>query len=325
MRKTEVQSVSARATARDIADEASEWAIRIDNGSIDPLHDLELQGWLEADPRREGALLRARAALSFMDRGRALAGVVPRPKARPFWIRRKLMLAGALLVAGLAGIAIRVPRSHHYDTGLGQIRQVPLSDGSLIEINTQSALDVALQSDLRQVTLTRGEAWFSVAHDSRRPFIVRAGDVRVRALGTAFSVRQYDSGAEILVTEGVVEVWTAGEEERRTRVAAGSKTHLARNEPPQPVRAAADIERELAWREGAIALEGETLAEAAEEFNRYNTRKLVIADPQLAGEKLVGHFRADEPMTFARAVATTLGANVVEDKDSIQLSRPAGP
>jgi hypothetical protein len=91
----------------------------------------------------------------------------------------------------------------------------------------------------------------------------------------------------------------------------------------QPVQAAADIERALAWREGSIVLEGETLAEAAAQFNRYNAHKLIITDPQLAGEKLVGSFKATEPMTFARAVATTLGAHVAENDDSIQLSRDA--
>jgi transmembrane sensor len=85
--------------------------------------------------------------------------------------------------------------------------------------------------------------------------------------------------------------------------------------------APADVMRSLAWRDGQIALEGETLDEAAAQFNRYNARKIVIADPDLAKETLVGQFRVTEPMTFAMAVATTLGATVVEDGDTIRLSR----
>jgi transmembrane sensor len=315
--------MSTQETAREVADQAAEWATKIDAGTIDPDTNEALRRWLEADPRRKGALLRAEAALSFLDRGRALAGVVPKPAPQPIWIRRKLLFAGAALAAGIAGVAILLSAPHRYDTRVGEIRQVPLSDGSLVAINTQSAVEVAMHPDLREVTLTRGEAWFKVAHDKNRPFIVSAGRIRVRAVGTAFSVHRHDDGADVLVTEGVVETWTVGEEERRVRVEAGSKAYVAEYEPPKPIQASADIGRSLAWREGQIVLEGETLDDAVAQFNRYNARKLVISDASLAEEKLVGQFRATEPRTFADAVATTLGATVVEEGDIIRLSRGA--
>ena len=178
-----------------------------------------------------------------------------------------------------------------------------------------------MHRNAREVALTRGEAWFKVAHDKTRPFIVSAGRIRVRAVGTAFSVRRHDDGADVQVTGGVVETWTVGEEERRIQVAAGSKAYVAAYEPPKIVQASADVERSLAWREGQIVLEGETLDEAVAQFNRYNARKLVISDPNLAAEKLVGQFRATEPQIFAEAVATTLGATVAQDGDIIRLSR----
>jgi transmembrane sensor len=312
--------VNARETAREVADQAADWATRIDTGSVHAETDERLRRWLDEDPRRRGALLRAEAALSFVDRARALVGVVPKPQRQPFWIRRKFMLGGAALAASLMGVAILLTGSHQYGTGIGEIRQVPLSDGSIVSINTQSNIEVAMHSDRRDVTLTRGEAWFKVAHDTNRPFIVSAGRVRVRAVGTAFSVRRVDDGADVVVTEGVVETWTTGEEARLVRVAAGSKAFVAEYEPPKVVQAPVDVERSLAWREGQIALEGETLGEAVNQFNRYNARKLLITDPTLAGEKLVGQFRATEPLTFARAVSTTLGAKVEEEGDTIRLS-----
>jgi transmembrane sensor len=315
--------VSTRESAREIADQAAEWATRIDSGSIDRETDFGLRRWLDEDPRRQGALLRAEAALSFVDRGRALAGVIPKPEPRPIWVRRKLMFAGAALAASLIGVAILMTAPNRYDTDLGEIRQVPLSDGSMIAINSQSAVEVSMHPNAREVALTRGEAWFKVAHDKTRPFIVSAGRIRVRAVGTAFSVRRHDDGADVQVTEGVVETWTVGEEERRIQVAAGSKAYVAAYEPPKVVQASADVERSLAWREGQIVLEGETLDEAVAQFNRYNARKLVISDPGLAAEKLVGQFRATDPQTFAGAVATTLGAQVEEEGDTIRLSRPS--
>src|SRR5580704_1619487 len=92
--------VSMRETAREVADQAVEWAARIDAGSIDPETDVVFRQWLEGDPRRCGALLRAEAALSFVDRGRALAGVIPKPGLRRIWIRRNFLLAGVALAAG---------------------------------------------------------------------------------------------------------------------------------------------------------------------------------------------------------------------------------
>jgi transmembrane sensor len=318
-------TVSAQETAREIADQAAEWATRIDAASVNPETDEGLRLWLQGNPRRRGALLRAEAALSFVDRGRALAGVMPKPEPRPIWIRRKLLFAGAALAAGIVGVAVLMTGSHRYGTELGEVRQVPLSDGSLVAINTQSVVEVAMYTDRREVTLTRGEAWFQVAHDKKRPFIVSAGRIRVRAIGTAFSVRRHDDGADVQVTTGVVETWTIGEENRRVRVAAGSKAYVAEYQPPKPITAPAEIERSLAWREGRIVLEGETLDEAVAQFNRYNARKLVISDPGLAAEKLVGQFRATEPLTFAGAVATTLGARIDEDGDTIRLSRAGHP
>lgn len=317
--------MSTQETAREVADQAAEWAARIDGGAVDPDKDPQLQRWLGEDPRRRGALLRAEAALSFVDRGRALAGVIPKPHPRPIWIRRKFLFAGASLAAAVVGIAVVMTGPHGYHTGLGEIRQLPLSDGSVIAINTQSAVEVAMQPDIRRVTLTRGEAWFQVAHDKNRPFVVSAGRIRVRAVGTAFSVRRYDDGADVQVMEGVVETWTEGEESLRVKVVAGSRAHVAEYEAPKPVPASADIQRSLAWREGQIVLEGQTLDEAVAQFNRYNAKKLVIADPSLAAEKLVGQFRATDPRNFAEAVATTLGARIDEVGDMIRLSRAAQP
>jgi transmembrane sensor len=312
--------MNARETTHEAADQAAVWAIRIDAGSVNPDTDEALRRWLNEDRRRRGALLRAEAAVTFVDRGRALAGVIARPEPRALWIRRKFMFASAALAAGIAAVMILLPGSTRYSTKLGQMLQVPLADGSVIALNTQSEVEVRMHSNLREVTLTRGEAWFNVAHDVQRPFIVSAGRARVRAVGTAFDVHREEHGADVLVTEGTVDAWTSGKEDGRIHVQAGAKLYVDEFEPTKLVQASTDIERLLAWREGRIVLEGETLNEAVVQFNRYNAQQLVIADPTLADEKLVGQFRATEPMTFAEAVATTLGARITQEGDTIRLS-----
>ena len=319
--------MSDRLDSGEVEDQACAWAVRIDAGPLDPSTTTRLNGWLAYDTRHPGALLRAQAALSYLDRGRALSAVVPAPEPGMLLSRRRMLLAGGALAAALAGFgtyALLGQRGRQFSTDVGELRRVPLPDGSVASINTQSTVEVAIQPTLRQISLARGEAWFQVAKDASRPFLVSAGRFRVRAVGTAFAVRLRDRSADVLVTEGVVETWVVGLEGQRTRLSAGSQAYLSDTGPVKVADSGDEpIRRTLAWREGQIALEGETLEDAVAEFNRYNRRKLVIADASLAHEQLVGQFRTSEPEAFARAVGATLGASVAADADSIRLSRSA--
>jgi len=309
-------------SAKEIDDEAADWAARIDGRELDADQDPGLQAWLAGDARRAGAFLRAQAAISFLDRGRALAraetAVTPERPSR----RALLTGAGGALAAGLAGGAVFLTSRHQrLDTRLGEIRRVPLADGSLVAINTTTALDVTMKPKSRQVLLRRGEAWFQVAKDAERPFVVSAGRVRVRAVGTAFSVRRDGDGVDVMVTEGVVETWVEGQSGPRQRLAAGNRIQLVGYTAPVMAESPSEIERSLAWRNGEIALDGESLGDAASQFNRYNSRQIVIEDADLARERFVGLFRTNEPESFAAAVAATIGAKVSEDDKIIRLSR----
>jgi transmembrane sensor len=311
-------------SAKEIDDEAADWAARVDARGLDAERDPQLQSWLAGDPRRAGAFLRAQAAISFLDRGRALAGTEPaaEPAGRPS--RRGLIagLGGAGAAAALVGgAAFWAARPQRLDTRLGEIRRVPLADGSLVAINTRTALDVTMKTRSRQIVLRQGEAWFQVAKDAERPFVVAAGRARVRAVGTAFSVRRGDGGVDVMVTEGVVETWVEGQDGPRQRLAAGSRVLLASTASPVVAEASSEIERSLAWRNGEIALDGESLGEAARLFNRYNSRQIVIDDPQLARERFIGLFQTNEPESFAAAVAATLDAKVSDDGGTIRISR----
>lgn len=309
-------------SAKEIDDEAADWAARVDGRELDADRDEALQAWLTGDPRRAGAFLRAQAAISFLDRGRALAGadldVEPKRPSR----RALLTGAGGAVAAALAGGAVFLTSRHQrLDTRLGEIRRVPLADGSLVAINTTTALDVTMKPKSRQILLRRGEAWFQVAKDAERPFVVSAGRVRVRAVGTAFSVRRDGDGVDVMVTEGVVETWVEGQSGPRQRLAAGNRIQLVGYTAPVVAESPSEIERSLAWRNGEIALDGESLGDAASQFNRYNSRQIVIDDTDLARERFVGLFRTNEPESFAAAVAATIGAKVSEDDKIIRLSR----
>src|SRR5690606_22353592 len=185
------------------------------------------------------------------------------------------ILGGGAAAAAVA-LVVGVPRMDFFaapdeqiQTAIGEIRRVPLSDGSLAAVNTQTALDVTMKPKLRQIALKGGEAWFQVAKDRARPFLVEIGDVRVRAVGTAFSVRREANGVDVQVTEGVVEVWRVGDEANIRRVAAGTRAFIAPDKAVVSVAAASEqIDNALAWRTGQLVFDGDTVAEAVAEFNR---------------------------------------------------------
>jgi transmembrane sensor len=310
-------------TARDIDESAAAWAVQRETRGDDPAFIAELNAWLEGDSRRAGALLRAEAALTYLNRGRALGTASTQPNRDRRISRRLFVVGGAVasLAAGVATLALLWPLAQRYETAIGEVRKLPLSDGSIATLNTASELKVEMSRDARRLNLVEGEAWFKVAKNPDRPFVVESGKVRIQALGTAFSVRRRDDGATVLVTEGSVDVWVEGQENQRTKVAAGEKALVVQGQPPQSVAATAEIEHALAWRYGQISLFGETLAEAAAEFNRHNTRKIVVSDPALGAEKVVGGFNADDPEGFARAAARMFGAQVSADDSTLRLYR----
>lgn len=310
-----------RETAEAIEAEAARWLWRFDEADTAALR-AELEIWLAGDPRRRGAWLRAEAAWMMLDRGSQLAGEptapAPAPAGRDGVPRRALFAgAGTLIAAGVAGIVVWHGRGERFATMLGEIRLVPLSDGSVAAINTSSAIEVAMNGRERRVRLERGEAWFDVAKNLERPFVVEAGRVHVRAVGTAFSVRRIGDDTHVLVTEGVVEALIDGRPVGR--LAAGSQAVISQDASALEARQVAETDRALAWRTGQIDLAGQTLAVAAAEFNRYNPRKIVIGNPAIAGQRLYGVFRADDPEGFARSLTVSLGATVTLNPKLIRV------
>lgn len=309
------------ASAREIDEAAAEWAIRREQRQDDPGFAADLERWLAGDPRRAGALLRAEATLSFLGE---TGPVAVRGADQGLTRRRWLIASGAsaaAVVAGLVGWRWRSPGATTLTTRLGEVSRRRLADGSVATISTDSAIAVALERRQRRVTLAKGEAWFQVAKDPARPFVVTAGQVRVRAVGTAFSVRLRPDGADVLVTEGVVEVWRQGQEDRRVRVAKGQRAQALEGRATAVAEAGETIDKDLAWRAGEIALYGQTVSQAAATFNRFNARKIVVAGPSLGQEKIVGQFSATDPDGFARAAAGMLGARVRAQDDEIVLER----
>ncbi|WP_420143465.1 FecR family protein [Sphingobium sp.] len=303
-----------------VEDMAVRWAVR---HPLDADQQAALDAWLAQDPRHAGALLRAQAALSCMDD--ALVADADQPAPAPFWTRRKWLaagLGGSMAAALAGGLGLSRWMEQHVATERGEIRRLPLADGSVATIDSDSDLHVALGDEARRITLDKGQAWFQVAKDRRRPFIVDAGLAQARAIGTAFSVSRTDKGVQIAVTEGTVAAWAKDGGGSMTILKAGDfATFESGALAPITGNAPQAIERGLAWRMGEIALEGDTLRDAVARFNRYNAQQLVIVDYSLGNEKLIGLFRIDNPAGFARTLAASMDVTVVMTPETIRLSR----
>jgi transmembrane sensor len=311
----------------DIDDEAAIWVARMDAGGWTAASEADLQDWVALDPRNKGALFAAQAAwLTLGEREMAeLEQQADNDDTTVPLLRRRSFMAGiaAALAASLVGGMIWLVGSETYATNLGEIRRVPLADGSIAAINTASVVRVRLAATRRDVNLERGEAWFQVAKDAKRPFLVEAGRIRVRAVGTAFAVRRIEGGAEVLVTEGIVTAWTDGAEGNRIRLTAGQRAFIADNAGVRKELATPSaVDRDLAWRSGKIDLLGKPLIGAIAEFNRYNSRKLVLADRSLEAEQLTGVFGTDDPEGFAATVRDVFDVPVEIRDEEIRIGSP---
>lgn len=311
-----------------------DWFLKQEAGPL-PASDQEaFDQWYAREPRNRGAYLRAQAVARSVDNANIVSALRPvttqtgSRAATPS--RRRLLMAASLaalavLGGGLSLVGLQPPSAAEFATRRGEILKVALADDSTVDLNTDTKLAVEIGRTNRRIRIQQGEAWFQVAKDPQRPFQVEAGDARVQAVGTAFSVRRFETGLQVLVTEGVVEVWNNRDATGRQRLSAGQEGFIAYAETTVRIATAPATTNRLAWRDGNIALAGETLRTAVEEFNRYNERSLVIADPSLSSERLAGIYRLDAPDRFARDVQALLGTEIVVEADRIIIGATKRP
>lgn len=309
-----------------IEHQAAEWVARQFARGLAAPERAALQAWLAADRRHYGAYARALAihnAISVATAPLVLAGppVPGAPPADADLPRRSFLryggLAACLAATVGAGGFYALQRQAVLTTAKGEFRKVPLADTSIAEINSGSRIEVRFTDRQRQVNLRRGEAWFEVAKDKTKPFIVESGKARIRAVGTAFAVRRFANGTEVLVTEGTVQVWTQDATARRQLLTVGERAFLA--DGITVTRQPNEVRRKLAWREGKLILKNQTLSEAVVDFNRYSSKTIVIRDAALGDRRLFGQYQLDAPELFAHDVSTVLDVPLHITSDTIYI------
>lgn len=325
---------------------AASWVARRDAG-LNAADERELQNWLRADRRHVDAFESYATAWSALDRpvqagaGNALLrelNVLNREVRR----RYALVTAAASVILISAIVAWDLVPRRNGPTATSQptarvispMRQ-SLPDGSIVDVKAGGKIREDYTPELRRVTLLQGEAHFQVQKDAARPFIVSAGDVEVRAVGTAFAVQLGQRAVEVIVTEGNVALDqslrggarpvgsatngipnSTGAHSGSTFVSAGKRAVVGLNAAPPEVREipSTELSKRLNWRVPRLEFSGTPLFEAAALLNQHvpgNARKFVIEDPAVGQVRISGLFRADNTAAFVDLLETAFGISSV--------------
>lgn len=322
---------ASRSSRRAARAEAAAWIVRLHGPHRSAELETGFRAWLAADPENGRQFERV---TEVWDAGSTIP-VAGLPRATRWketqGPHRWALAAMILLVFGVGAWGLNhFWLNPSYATRIGEQRLVRLEDGSRIALNSNTLIRVDCCDIERRVRLERGEAYFEVARDAARPFIVVAGDHQVTALGTAFVVRHDGTRTAVTLVEGKVAVSARSPEETTT----ATKSHDSPREsvllPGQRLTFSGGaaprldeprLEAVTAWRRGEVMLDRTTLADAVAEMNRYDERMLVIDDPGVAALRISGIYHAGDSEEFAETVARLYGLYVVRQRGRIHLAQ----
>lgn len=310
--------------ASDIEDRAARWLLRREEPGWSTEDQTALDAWLAASSLHRVAFYRLEYGWRKADRLAAMPAPAVFERERHSAMPRlgRVAAAAALVVAAVTGGVLlfggdRVS-ARIYTTEIGGRSSFPLEDGSQIELNTNSELRTALDATSRTAWLERGEAYFAVAHDAGRPFVIHAGPRLVKVLGTKFSVWRDGDRLVVTVLEGRVEVDAPPASHMVALpgdiVTAEGVVETVRHESLD------EAARTLAWREGFVTFDQATLAEVARQFNRYNRRQIVVDPAAAKAIRIGGTFDAGNVDAFVRLLQEAYRLTVKNNGATIEIS-----
>ena len=302
----------AGSTQRHLMSEAIDLVIRLQNDPHNPVAAEMARAWRARSPEHERAWQRVLKLHSAS--GQVLMTQGPDDGERPGLGRRHLLLAA--LGLGAAGTAWAVlpglARQARADfaTGTGEIRAVTLPDGTLATLGPDSAIALDFRPEARRIALLGGMSFFKVAPDRARPFEVVAGEVRARALGTAFDMTCEAEVVSVGVAHGLVEVTSPLRAPApAARLKAGE--WLAYDPAlPAPDRGIREAGQTGAWRDRLVIAERETVATLVARIGRWLPERIVVAAPGLGAQRVSGVFDLADPPRALEAVVLPAGGRV---------------
>jgi transmembrane sensor len=323
------EAVPSALNADAIGMRAADWVQRRNFWNWSEADQAELDAWLGEALSHRIAYWRFAAAFERTARLAALRSPTdePAPKPQRRWFRAVSTGAAVLLLAAVLGVigSLLLPELQEktYATSVGERETISLADGSQIELNTDTVTRVRANAHRRTVSLVKGEAYFEIRHDAARPFVVLAGAQRLTDIGTKFLVRRDADGVAVSVMEGRVKLDAADHDSHAppTFLAAGDTVLATANKVSLTRKPPRELFAELGWRRGLLVFQHTTLGEAANEFNRYNAEKLVVADTKASALQINGTFRATDVEAFTSAAQAVFGLRVENRGGEIVISR----
>lgn len=244
------------------------------------------------------------------------------PRIRRAWVASAVLA----FIGGFVSWSLTF-KGQTYTTGIGEQRIIKLDDGSTVELNTASRVRVHFSMLERDIDLSKGQALFHVAKDPTRAFIVASNDTLIRAVGTEFDVYRRESGTTVTVLEGQVTVLNNS---ARTDAGTADATPLSAGEQltvkaraiaaSPPPRRYTNVSTVTAWTQHRLIFDATPLTEVATEFNRYNTRHLIVEDKGLSDFYVSGSFASTDPSSLLRFLEAQHGLRVHETPADVRIS-----
>ncbi|RAK57669.1 FecR family protein [Phenylobacterium deserti] len=309
-------------------EEASEWIVRLQRGG--EAEALAFDAWLQSSEANRqafdsvmGVLDEIGSAAPQLRAEDAVQRRRPEPRfSRRFYLGLGGLAAAAAVAVAVAPQALLAPATETYTTAVGHKRTLSLADGSIVEMNVASRMEVTLARKERRVVMGEGEAVFDVAHDARRPFLIHAGDRTVRVVGTRFDVRHRGDQLSVTVAEGLVEV-RSGEKGRTFRLRPGQRLdHRAGSAQVQVAQASP--EEVFGWRVGRLVYRDRPLREVVADLNLHFPQPLRVEDERLASTRVSGVLVLDDQPAVIRRLGLLTPISAVPSERGILLRRPAG-
>ncbi len=299
-------------------DQALEWCVRLQDPGVTPAEQEAFTQWLAADPSHPAAWQRARQVWGVAGvAGNAHVAAGQPTGGRKTWRRSVGLASAAAVLLAVTLFALSPARWADYRTEVAQIRSWTLEDGSTVQLAPQTALDVSFSAGERRLRLYQGEAWFKVAPNPSRPFIVEAAGGDVRALGTAFDVQVLKDGANVTVTEHSVRVSRAGQQ---TEAGEGQALHYG----TQGIGALRSVEpgQQLAWREQRLVFRDEPLSQVLQRLQPYSRAHLLMTDSSLARLRVTAVVQAREADVTLQSLQVILPIRITRVGPWLTLVRP---
>jgi transmembrane sensor len=347
-----MKNVKAFSSKKDILQQACEWISRFDRG-LSKIEEQAFSDWVNISKTHRQTLFEVAQTwddLSVLNELSTLFPLRDNHVRHPNLLlnRKTLGIAASLAFVFVSCLAWFVNSQLmssitdpsllviNAETSVGENRVLPLDDGSVIHLNTDTSVSIDFSDTRRDVHLLRGEAHFVVAHDAQRPFIVKAADNSFTAVGTAFNVQMTNAkNLELLVTDGKVLIKNKQDNNHASAVneslhpldglgelmIAGQKAVISQQSIQQLSLSDEQVQNDLAWQQGMLIFHGEPLAQALKEISRYTSINFTLADDQIKQRKVAGYFKAGDIQGLLFALENNFNITYLKrDEQTIVLS-----